>query len=182
MGRGQACQARSILFQQSQEQVNWDNFEELGVLCDQLGTALQRLLQYIRIGAVGLQQALYVRVEVSSQFRGGQEPQCGQCQRYHVLVWVFQVIIDQVCEQSEQVLRLVEQQCSRQVSEPLIDVLVRGDQVYALDLPEVRALAQDVQVQQLDDVVTLLVRGEVVISELCPYLSCLFVDYGTLVG
>jgi hypothetical protein len=79
-------------------------------------------------------------------------------------------------------LVLVEQQHGAQVSEALVGEAWRGEQLEALDLAKVGALAEGEEVEQLGDVVAADIGVVALLAEAGADGGALLLDDGTLIG
>lgn len=77
----------------------------------------------------------------------------GTCQR-EPLRGPASILLRRVCDQRQDLLVLVQQQHGPQVAESLVRKARRGQQLQAFNLPEMRALAQREQIQQLGDIIS----------------------------
>mmetsp|Transcript_19600 Transcript_19600/g.60889 ORF Transcript_19600/g.60889 Transcript_19600/m.60889 type:complete len:479 (-) Transcript_19600:1-1437(-) len=120
----------------------------------QLGNAAQhahrrqrRLLADERIRRA--HQLLNLGRQVARHLRRADVTQRSQRQPHHKLIRAEQVVLHAVGHQHENLLPLVQQHHQRQVPDTLVRVAAAGDQLDAFHLPEVRRVAQHVDVHQL---------------------------------
>lgn len=92
------------------------------------------------------------------------------------LVVVKQILANAVDHKMEQLVLLMEEQRHGQITNLLLGVFIRRDQIHGLEVPKVDIPAQDVDVKELADVFLLVVAAEVAILELLSDVGQLLVD------
>lgn len=99
-----------------------------------------------------------------------------QCQTVEQLVVVQQIFSDAIDHKMKKLMLLVEEECHGQISDLLLGILLRRNQVHGLEVAEVDVPSQDIDIQQLADIFFLVVPAEVGLLELLPDVGQLLVD------
>ncbi|KAL9054492.1 MAG: hypothetical protein Q9162_004138 [Coniocarpon cinnabarinum] len=94
----------------------------------------------------------------------------------------MRILRERVGHQRQHFLIFVQQQHGSQISQALVGETLRGQQLEALNLTEVRAFTEGEEIEELGDIVASDVRVVRLFSEAGPNCGALFLDDRSFIG